>query len=102
MTEYRVVFRAEALRHLDELHDYIAGSGSPANAVRFVDSLVDFCAILANFPYRGTARDDIRPGLRVIGHKRRTVIAFSIFDQTVAVLGVFYGGRDYPTRFTEE
>ena|SRR5699024_1097994 len=29
-----------------------------------------------NFPHRGTVRDDIRPGLRTIGYKKRVVIAY--------------------------
>lgn len=46
-------------------------------------------------PDRGTARDDIRPGLRTVGFRRRVIIAFAVLDQAVVVIGVFYGGRDY-------
>lgn len=40
-------------------------------------------------------RDDIRPGLRTVGYKKRVVIAFAVLDGTVAIIGIFYGGRDY-------
>jgi toxin ParE1/3/4 len=74
----RVVFRREALTQLEELY-----------------AIVTFCEDLAPFPLRGTARDDIRPGLRTIGFRRRAVVAFVVGDDAVVVLGVFYGGRDY-------
>lgn len=97
MTDYRVVFRREALQQLEELCEYLANAGSPANAARYTEEIITYCEGLASFPYRGRARDDIRPGLRTIGYKRRVVIAFAVLDDTVAVLGVFSGGRAYET-----
>lgn len=40
-------------------------------------------------PFRGRARDDIRPGLRIIGYKRRVVIAFLVVEAVVVIVGVF-------------
>jgi toxin ParE1/3/4 len=91
----RVVFRREALTQLEELYDFVAAAGSPLAASDLVDAIVTFCEDLAPFPLRGTARDDIRPGLRTIGFRRRAVVAFVVGDDAVVVLGVFYGGRDY-------
>ena len=91
----RVVFRREALTQLDELYDFVAAAGSPLAAGDLLDAIVTFCEDLAPFPLRGTARDDIRPGLRTIGFRRRAVIAFVVGDDSVVILGVFYGGRDY-------
>jgi toxin ParE1/3/4 len=73
----------------------VAAAGSPLAASDLVDAIVTFCEDLAPFPLRGTARDDIRPGLRTIGFRRRAVVAFVVGDDAVVVLGVFYGGRDY-------
>ena len=42
-------------------------------------------------------RDDIRPGIRITNYRKRAVIAFAVEGDTVSVLGVFYGGRDYET-----
>lgn len=50
----------------------------------------------------GVAREDLRPGLRTIGFRRRVVIAFSVTDATVEVHGVFYGGRDYETLLRDD
>lgn len=91
----RVFFRREALDQLDELYDYVAMVGSPVVATDLVDSIVAFCEDLALFPLRGTARDDIRPGLRTIGFRRRGVVAFVARDDAVVIVGVYYGGRDY-------
>ena len=51
------------------------------------------------FPDRGTRRDDLRPGLRVLGFERRAVIAFQITATTVTILRILYGGRDLETVF---
>lgn len=98
----RVVFRREALAQLDELYDYVAVAGSPQIAADLIDAIVMFCEDLAPFPMRGTARDDIRPGLRTIGFRRRAVVAFVVRDDAVVVLGVFYGGRDYEPMLRSE
>jgi toxin ParE1/3/4 len=42
-------------------------------------------------------REDIRPGLRILGYRGRVSIAFEVAASTVTIVGVFYGGRDYPT-----
>lgn len=95
MTDFRVVFRREAIQHLEELYAFVASNGSLVNATRFTDEIITYCEGLASFPFRGTTRDDIRPGLRTIGYKKRVVIAFTVVEDSVAILGVFYGGRDY-------
>ncbi len=98
---YRVLFTPEAEAHLDQLYRYIAKAADPAIAARYVDAVIDFSEGLAEFPVRGRARDDIRPGLRTISYKKRTVIAFAIRDDVVAILGIFHGGRDYEAILSE-
>lgn len=50
-------------------------------------------------PYRGTKRDDLRQGLRIVPFKKRTAIAFEIDEERkiVTIIRVFYGGQDYDT-----
>jgi toxin ParE1/3/4 len=57
--------------------------------------MVDCCFGRSTFPSRGRRRDDILPGLRVIGFERRVNIAFVVTADTVFIEGIFYGGRDY-------
>ncbi len=42
------------------------------------------------------------PGLRITNYRHSTVIAFTVdgSDQTVSILGVFYGGQDFETALT--
>jgi toxin ParE1/3/4 len=62
---------------------------------------VTFCEDWATLPHRGRTRDDVRPGLRTIGYRRRVVIAFAVIGQDVLIIGVFYGDRDYEAVLTE-
>lgn len=101
MTARRLLFRREALTQLEDLYDYIAETGSPDSAAHFTQAIVTFCEGLAEFPHRGTARDDVRPGLRTIGYKRRLVIAFAVLDDAVAIIGIFYGGRNHEIMLSE-
>lgn len=92
---HTVHFTPEAQQQLDELETHIAGAGSPSVAARYVDSIVDYCENLRTFPHRGTRRDDLRSGLRTLGFRRRVTILFEVADDTVNIIGVFYGGQDY-------
>ena len=60
-------------------------------------AIMDRCDRLADFPMVGVAHDDIRPGLRTLGYRRRAVIAFTVTEATVEIIGVHYGGRDIDT-----
>lgn len=97
MKPYLVIFTPEAEEHLAELYHYIATKSSANVAMRYTNGIVDYCDAMKSFPHRGTRRDDIRPGLRITHYKKNAVIAFAVDDANfeVAILGVFYGGRDY-------
>jgi len=94
---WNVVFSPEARDQLAELYRYIAEVSSPGTAAAYTTAIIDYCESLRTFPHRGTRRDDIRPGLRVTNYRKRTVIAFEVSENTVSVLGIFYGGQDFET-----
>lgn len=98
---YTIVFTPEAEEQLAELYRYIAVSTSPERAMSFTNAIVDFCVSLEKFPMRGNKRDDIRPGLRVTGYRRRVVIAFDVTAGFVEIIGIFYGGQNYETVLEE-
>jgi toxin ParE1/3/4 len=50
---------------------------------------------LSTFPERGRRRDDIRPGLRVVGFERRVAIAFRVLKTRVEIVSIAYGGREF-------
>lgn len=72
--KYEVIFTLEADAHLGNIYEYIRGESSPETAQRFTDSIVNYCNGFSTFPNRGTLRDDLRPGLRVVGFRRRGAI----------------------------
>ena len=67
--------------------------------IGYIDRIEDHCRNLSVFPDRGTARDDLRPSLRILGFERRAVIAFHVTADVVTILRILYGGRDLETVF---
>ena len=90
----RVEFSPEALGDLIDLYDYIAVGDGPERAIGYIERIENCCRNLSTFPDRGTRRDDLRPGLRILGFERRAVIAFQATAGTVTILRILYGGRD--------
>ncbi len=89
-----VEFSVEAQAHLNELEDYLAERFYPGNARKYLDRLMQSCLSLGRSPHRGRSRDDLRPGLRVIGFERRVSIYFKVVGDRVYIVGVLYGGRE--------
>lgn len=98
---HKVVFAPEAQADLLMLYDIIADDGGEERALAYVERIEVTCLSLARFPERGTQRDDIRPGLRVIGFERRVAIAFHIAIATVTIDRILYGGQDLGTVLNE-
>jgi toxin ParE1/3/4 len=98
---YSVVFAPEAESQLLALYFHIAAAASPRIAASYTEAIVKQCESLQTFPLRGTQRDDIRPGLRVSGFRRRVSIAFEVTGDIVTILGVFYGGQNFESAFDE-
>lgn len=91
---HRVVLHPFAQQELIDLYTYIDENGGPDRAGAFVNGIREYCLGLSTFPKRGTVRDDIMPGLRIVGYRRSVSIAFSVTDDAVLILGFFYGGRN--------
>jgi toxin ParE1/3/4 len=95
MKKYKVFFRPLAEADLLGLFHFIAEESGAAAAAAYIDRLEAACLALERFPMRGTRRDDISPGLRILGFERRAAIAFQVDRDKVEILRIFYGGRDY-------
>ena len=102
MSPYRVVFAPEAQEQLTHLYRYLSSAASAEIAARYTNAIISYCESLQNFPYRGTCRDDVRPGLRITNYKKRSVIAFSVDADLVSILGIFYGGQDYESKLQND
>jgi len=84
------------------LHRRISEAASPAIAERYTTAITEYCRSLSTFPHRGTRRDDIRPGLRLLGFRRRVTITLTVSNEVVMILGVFYGGQDVEAALRSE
>jgi plasmid stabilization system protein ParE len=92
---YRVIYSPEAEAQLVALYFYISAAASPEIAAKYTEDIVRQCEDLATFPLRGTVREEIRPGLRTVGYKKRVTIAFDVTESQVTVHGIFYGGQNF-------
>ncbi|MDR2573743.1 MAG: type II toxin-antitoxin system RelE/ParE family toxin [Desulfovibrio sp.] len=97
--ELSLIFSPEAEEQLAALYNHIADAASPDIAAGYTEAIVSYCEGLHTFLIRGTARDDVRPGLRITNYKKRAVIAFEVDEEAkqVFIIGLFYGGQDYET-----
>jgi plasmid stabilization system protein ParE len=95
----RVVYAPEAEAQLVALYFHIAAASTPEIAARYTDAIVKLCGSLKTFPMRGARRDDIRPGLRVFGFRRRVSITFEVTGKAVTILGIFYGGQNFEAAY---
>lgn len=99
---FRVKISPEADRDLENIAFWIAKeTGLFGNALRYTHRIRSFIKSLCVFPQRGTRRDDLSPGLRIIGFERRVAIVFKLVDDTILIVRVFYGGRDLAALLNE-
>lgn len=95
MKRRSVVFAPEARDDLFELYDWLADTVGPDTALAYIERLERYCLGFDLASERGHGRDDIRPGLRIIGFERRLTIAFAVDEATVTILRLFGAGRDW-------
>jgi toxin ParE1/3/4 len=97
----RVVFAKRARADFDEIFAWIAERGGIEVARAYTGRIESFCLAMTPFPQRGTARDDLRPGLRTVGFERRATIAFTVEGEDVIILRILYAGRSLDLAFDE-
>ncbi len=101
MKERSVEFAPEASEDLLQLYDWIAAAASPETAIRYIDRIEVFCERLRHASDRGDIRNDIRPGLRIVGFERRVTVAFMVTETRVTVLRLMYGGQNWEQQLKE-
>jgi plasmid stabilization system protein ParE len=94
---YTVIITEAAEADLRAIHDYIAARGGAGIAFGFIERIESYCLGFAHTPERGTRRDDLRPGLRTVGFRRRATILFEVRhgETQVVIHGVYYAGRSF-------
>lgn len=73
---YRIKLLPEAENDLVAIYTYIRDNGSADIARSYIQRIQAFLRGFDTFPERGIRRDDIRPGLRIVGFERRITVAF--------------------------
>ena len=95
-----VVFRPRAEDDLNELYDYISAQSDNTDAAfKLVWRLRSACLSLMDFPERGTPRDDLLKGLRILTIEKRSVIAYHVTN-VVEIIAIFHAGQDWQSVFT--
>ena len=54
---------------------------------------------LAEFPHRGTPREDLVPGMRTVPYRRRVMVAYQVLENCVEVLRLVQSGQDWEQLF---
>ena len=90
-----VEFSDEATADLLGLYDWIAKAASAAVALSYIDRLETYILGFDVASERGHLREDVRPGLRIVGFEHRITIAFIVESERVVILRIFYGGRNW-------
>jgi toxin ParE1/3/4 len=99
---HKLVFRPAAQADIKALYDYIAEHGGRERAGAYINRIEKACRDLTTFPERGTVRNDLHPGIRIIGFERRTSIAFLVEGDTVRILRLLHGGQSFPDDWQAE
>jgi toxin ParE1/3/4 len=89
----RVELSRPALADLDRIADWVAAGAGAQVALAYLDRIEASCASLADFPHRGTPRDDLGADVRTISFEGRATIAYRVEPERVLILGVFHAGR---------
>ena len=91
---HKVVLRPAAVADLIAIYDWIADRSDDDTATSYCDRLLAACARLADFPDRGSKRDDLLPGARTLAFERRAVIVYQVGIVEVRIIRVLHRGRD--------
>lgn len=95
MKHRRLRFTRRARQDFLHLLDWIAERAGRAVALEYAGRVEAFCESLTYSAERGHRRDDLRPGMRVVGFERRIAVTFVVTEDEVRILGLYYGGRNW-------
>jgi plasmid stabilization system protein ParE len=91
---YIVELSGAAQQDINELLEYLVPRAGTTIASNYVGRLRAFLEGFEAFPERGMRRDDISPGLRLVGFRRKATIAFRVQGDRVTILRIYHGGRN--------
>jgi len=89
----KVELSEEALDDLAEILTYVSRD-NPQAAVRLVDGIEATCFRLGGMSGAGTARDDLKPGLRIFSHRSYLICFRCKNNEVLRIVRVIHGARD--------
>lgn len=95
MRRRTVTFTPQARNDLLNIGDWIAERAGVDIALGYIARLEAYCQGFELAGERGRRRDDLRPGVRIVGFERRVAIVFAISDDEVTILRLHYGGQNW-------
>ena len=96
MAPNRIRLTAEAEDDLAQIYRFVRRSSGSAEVARnYAARIRAFLNTFDTFPERGSIRDAIRPGLRIVGFERRVSVAFVVEAENVVILRILYAGRQF-------
>lgn len=96
----KIAYRPRARIDLKEIYDWAAEGADPGTADAYVKRIQLACGKLADFPNRGSPRDELEPGLHSISFERRATIYYRVEPKTVRIIRILGAGRDVDREFT--
>jgi toxin ParE1/3/4 len=92
---WRLVFSRRALADLDAIYDWVAENAGRKTADRYAERLRSFSLRLMHYPMRAEVRDDILPGVRLIGFEKSVTLVFVVDEdrEEVRILRLLYRGQ---------
>lgn len=94
------LFSTRALQDFDEILEFIERD-APQAGRRVIESIRDTCGRLAEFPYLGRSRNDIRPNFRSFPVANYMIFYEPLAD-TVRIARVIHGALDVSRGMLDE
>ncbi len=96
MRQLPVSFSEEALTDLEDIFFFLLENGAAVDTgLRFIERIKKKCQKVGHAPHGYPERLGLGMGIRLVPFERSAMIAYRLTEETVEVVRVLYGGRDY-------
>ncbi|PDT11327.1 type II toxin-antitoxin system RelE/ParE family toxin [Rhizobium sp. M1] len=96
MKHYHIRLTDEAELDLARIYGFVRRKSASAAVARdYVARIRTFVGGFEMYPERGSLRDHVRPGLRIVGFERRVSVAFVVEPTEVVIIRILYAGQRF-------
>jgi len=93
---YQIRLSEEAERDLAHIYRFVRRKSASGSVARtYVARIRTFLDGFESFPERGSLRDHVRPGLRIVGFEHRVSVAFVVESENIVILRILYAGQQF-------